>query len=444
MNAARMRWAGWGVAWMLVAIAVLHVLGIGWKPVADDSYFAAALDRQGWWQFLHWRWLHWTGRLPIEGLLVLIVHQPALWRIGNALMLLLCCHALGRLARIGTTLTQAQATVLAFGLYLLLTPQVAYEVTFWLTGSMNYLWPAALALWSLVALAEGGGGRLLRGACIAAGVLACSSDQVAIVLLPALLALAWRARRQDGRPPPWAIVQLLLTVLAAALVLSAPGSRERYLQEQGMRFPDWAWQDGFDRLRIGLGLIERAMLDPRNYLIAFLAACALPAVWKLPAARWLKGLLLAMLAVSAVQPLLLVRAVPVMPLQWMVPLRLWGEAAWQPRHYAMAALSAWLAAGLVCACTLAFWRRPREALAMLAVQLLGLASLGVLGFSPTAYVSSARIQFLCLLAFALVGLRLLWRLGEDGAVRVRAFAIVVLVLAASVRVAEVCWQVHSR
>lgn len=440
--AAGVRWSRWGLAWLLACVLALHVLGINWKPVADDSYFAAVLSTQSWSGFLHWRYLHWTGRLPIEGAMILIVHHPVLWRACNAALLLLCAVALGRLARIGTTMTRLQAAVLAFAFYMLLTPQAVYEATFWLTGAMNYLWPMALGLWSLVAVAERSDRRGLWAGCLVAGVLACSGDQVALALLPAMAVLVVRMRLAAGRWQAWPLAQLLLTALAAALVLGAPGSRERYLAEQGLRFPDYAWKDGFDKLRIGLGLIERALLDPRNYLVCLLSALGLLAVWKLPAARWLKAVLLLVLAVMLVQPLLLVHGAPFAPLGWVLPERLWGAAAWSWRAYALAAYAAFSVACLVCACTLAFWRRPPEALAMLGIMLLGLASLGMLGFSPTAYVSSARIQFVCLLAFALVGLRLLWRLDQDGGPRLRALAIGVLVLGASVRVAVVCAQLY--
>jgi len=49
---------------------------------------------------------------------------------------------------------------------------------------------------------------------------------------------------------------------------------------------------------------------------------------------------------------------------------------------------------------------------MLGVLLLGLASLGMMGFSPTAYLSGMRIAFLCLLCLAIVGVRLLARVPQ--------------------------------
>lgn len=71
---------------------------------------------------------------------------------------------------------------------------------------------------------------------------------------------------------------------------------------------------------------------------------------------------------------------------------------------------------------------------MLGLLLLGLASLGMMGFSPTAYLSGQRIAFLCLLALVVVGLRQLDRIGLDYGPRVRGGLLALIVVLASWRV----------
>lgn len=95
MSAPRLRWH-WpllGLAWMLASIASIHAFGISSAPVADDSYFASMLDTYTLRDYLVHRYHTWTGRLPIEALLVTIVHAPGLWRACNAVVMALLCVA---------------------------------------------------------------------------------------------------------------------------------------------------------------------------------------------------------------------------------------------------------------------------------------------------------------------------------------------------------------
>jgi len=259
MKAWLRSWPALGWAWMLASIACIHAFGISLAPVADDGYFAQMLSRYTLAQYLDHRYHTWTGRLPIEAVLVVIVHHPWLWRACNSAMLVLLCVASGRLARVGTDLSRSGAAVLAFMLVMLMTPQAIFESAWWLTGSLNYLWPIALGLWSLVPLVEGGAYRWpQRLGFVLAAAWAAYCDQLALVLVPLSLGLlAWRGWQR--RATAWDVVQAVVLCANAAVALGAPGNARRFLEEQGMRFPNFADQDVLEKLRIGLGLIARAL-----------------------------------------------------------------------------------------------------------------------------------------------------------------------------------------
>jgi hypothetical protein len=405
-------WPLIGLLWVLGGVACIHAFGVSDAPVADDTYFARMLSQYTLTDYLVHRYHTWTGRLPIEGLLVILVHHTWIWRACNALMLALLVHAAGRLARVGTALSQVGAMALAFALFLMITPQIQFESSWWLTGSLNYLWPVALGLWSLLPLVEGGVYRWPQrvGFCLAAS-LAAYCDQLALVLVPLSLGLlAWRVRQR--RASRWDAAQAALLVANAAFALSAPGNAERFRQEQGMRFPNFADLDVLERLRIGLGLIARAMTDPRNYLVALLTALALLLLWRSPLGRRLKIVLGLVLASALVQLALYLPGMPGQSLRRWLPMRLDGEAVFFAGNYAVTAWSVFAVGCLVIACACCFWRATGDALRMLGVLLLGLASLGMMGFSPTAYLSSMRIAFLCAMAMVIVGVRMFARVPQ--------------------------------
>src|SRR3546814_20452685 len=51
---------------VFAAIVALHVFALGHRFVADDAWFARILDRQPLGEFLAFRYMHWSGRVPIE------------------------------------------------------------------------------------------------------------------------------------------------------------------------------------------------------------------------------------------------------------------------------------------------------------------------------------------------------------------------------------------
>src|SRR3546814_19293487 len=95
----------WGCVCLFVVflvIGALLVFALGHHVVADDAWCARILDRQPLGEFLAVRYMHWSGRVPIEATLVLVINHPWVWRLINAAMLLLFCHSAGRLALAST------------------------------------------------------------------------------------------------------------------------------------------------------------------------------------------------------------------------------------------------------------------------------------------------------------------------------------------------------
>src|SRR3546814_2250522 len=106
-----------GLVWLMVAnsaIATLHIVAFGNAFVADDGWFSKALNERTLWEFMAWRYEQWSGRLPIEAVLVLIVNQLWIWKLFNSLMWLLLCYSAGRIALASTGKSPATTTALAF------------------------------------------------------------------------------------------------------------------------------------------------------------------------------------------------------------------------------------------------------------------------------------------------------------------------------------------
>lgn len=420
---------------VFAAIVALHVFALGHRFVADDAWFAGILDRQPLGEFLAFRYTHWSGRIPIEATLVLVINHPWVWRLINAAMLLLFCHSAGRLALASTGKSAATTTSLAFALLMLVSPNMLYTAAWWMTGSVNYLWPAALGLYGMLAFAEPRDrGPLARFACLLASGLAMYNEQVALVLLPAALLVLGTlvAQRRWQR---WDVAQVAFMLVNAAVVFGAPGSHRRYLAEQALRFPDFSMLGVSDKLAMGFGLVSESILDPHNLLVAAVVLMASALLVRAPIGKASKSLIFVVLGV-----LLLGHAAGALGAenggaQGLYFLQhLDGAAASSSRAYALSAWSAFSVACVVTAAVVASWHALREWKAVLATLLLGLASVGAIGFSPTVYASGDRIHLVCQAALLLVALRLVAALEHEFGARTAKASIAIVAVVAAYRV----------
>lgn len=421
---------------ILLATFALHILAFGNTLVADDTYFAHALDSRTLAEYVSFRYTRWSGRLPIELALPLLVTHPWLWKLLNSLMVLLFCYSAGRISLARTGMSAAGATALTFALFMLISPAVLYESAWWMTGSINYLWPVALGLYGLLAfVGDGDNGNIDRLGFLLASGLAMYNEQVALVLLPAsLLFLMHRIATRQWRG--WDFAHVGFMSVNAIIVFTAPGSYRRYLSEQALRFPDFATLDLADKVAIGFGLTFRSTFDPSNLLIAVFAALAAMLLLRAPVGRLVKAIVFLAFAFLALNYLLPAES----SLQsFYAPPSVGGASASSSRAYALSAWHAFVIACLVGAGGMALWRSRRECTMALMTLLLGLASLAAMGFSPTAYASGSRVHFVSQVAFLLVAARLFAASRQEFGLQASRVAFVLIALAAGYRVLQLLY-----
>ncbi|MET0814765.1 MAG: DUF6056 family protein [Pseudoxanthomonas sp.] len=417
-------------------IAAIHLFAISDLHVADDVYFAAALSDRTLGEFLAFRYAHWSGRIPIEMALVLIVQHPWLWKLTNAMMVLLLCYSSSRAASAGGT---RYSTLLALGLLMLLSPAVLYESAWWITGSINYLWPAALGMYGLLAFLETDRHSPIErlGFLLAAG-FAMYNEQLALVLLPITVGLAI-ARRSKRGWNAWDIIHPAFMAANAWIVFSAPGSQSRYLAEQGLRFPNYADLDVLDKAAIGLELVVKGTIDPANLLVALLVFLAAVLTVRGPLGKLGKMIVLLPLSFLALDYLFAPPFFEEAALRHLFQLPpVGGGSASSSRLYVLYAWTTFTIACLATASASAFWHSRREVLLVAVTLIMGMASLAALGFSPTAYASGWRIHFVCQLAYLLIAMPLISRIREEFGVRAYWCVLGMIGALASYRVARLC------
>ena len=135
--------------WLLWGIVILAHLFLP-TDRADDAWFMQILagdlaTPQNWLGFLVERYQTWSSRVVIEGLLILFVRFPILWRISNAAVCILSTVALNRLWNPEQSAAKNWILFVSFFFFPL---GVFYEVGYVAT-TLNYLWPLCACLWAM-------------------------------------------------------------------------------------------------------------------------------------------------------------------------------------------------------------------------------------------------------------------------------------------------------
>lgn len=398
------------LACLTICILALHLFVLDRQNFADDLYFATALDQRSLWEFLSFRYFNWTGRIPIEFALVLVSQHVWLWKMLNLLSLIVLAYSITALAHSSTSVTSPRLALVAF-LILLTTPDVLLWSAWWLTGSVNYLWPTAAGALALSIYFNTKPPRAWRAiVAVFCGAFASFSEQVGILIFILVsVSICWRYRENTAQP--WHYVFALVISLSLIVALTAPGNSNRFVAEQLRWFPDFANMGWVDKANIGLGLLAQNLMSSGNWLVLVVSLGGILAVVRpsisvvsllsvLPGLLWLTGSHLALMV--GYQPI------------WLSSLPLNEASVARPIAYVAMAMSVYAFSCLVWVTGFALNDQPNLRRLMLAFALIvGAGTLVLVGWSPTSSASGSRTALVFMMVMVVVAGDLLQRFRES-------------------------------
>lgn len=392
------RGKAWEMLPWLAALAYLAYLHYHLQFSGDDLLFGKYEADFSFWS---WRYATWSSRLLTETILVSLLHLPVLvWKIGDvliALAMLVCISYLVVPSRdkvLGNWLL-----VLSFMLYPFECMSSAGNVA----TTLNYLWPMAFCLLSLVPVKLMIEGQevhpLVAGLGIFFLILAGDVEQCCMILVLLLGGLALLYREKAARvlgkyKALWSLYALV--ILASLLKISfCPGNSVRYLLESARFFPD------FDRL----SLVEKFhlfILDITAYIITYdVTLLLLSAVLLYVVVRKYRSFFFHLLAaIPLVISLAMVAGNHLLHMWHIEQVRNILELQHgigvltfaNPKLYVLFWAGGILFIFLFCALYLAFHGTGQQRFLLL-VFLIGFGTAAVLMFSPTIFASSYRVFF---------------------------------------------------
>jgi hypothetical protein len=302
-------------------VLFIFMLAINWRvtyyPDNDDAYYLAMTRDKSIGEFISFRYSNWTGRLFAEVLHYGIFSAPIIyWKFLNTGMIVLLAFSWAILLfGWGFWRRLDRASVLTLWLFCAALGWISHPVlvaaVFWVTGSLDYLWPLVLATFALIPFVERAIHAYDQEKTLPvwlyplsglAGICACLGVEQAAVMLIGISALcvlylAYRERRLDVR------LGGLLTVFILASVFSAssPGNFVRY-QESLEEIPGFAAYSFQKRIYMIVSWILESVFYRSRMLTIFLMGLILGLSGQLPGSRlrWLRVLMAAFTVLLAV------------------------------------------------------------------------------------------------------------------------------------------------
>ena len=128
---------------LYIVLYILH-LKISLVNGSDDVWFADASNTSPFLEWITMRYTTWSGRIFPDAMLYLLLDEFLwVWRLLNPLFLILLAYALVRVIKKDVSRLEMLVAIIIFGY---ISNSVLNSGFFWITGSMNYLWPIALGL----------------------------------------------------------------------------------------------------------------------------------------------------------------------------------------------------------------------------------------------------------------------------------------------------------
>lgn len=125
----------------------------------DDAYFYQMAHSMGFFEYLKMRYITWEGRMTSEAMTYISMYLgKTFWNIANAGMLTLLVAGLVKITKkISGAMEPQKECALTFfmctGILMMGVPVIGYA-GFWITGSTFYLWSVVVGIWAAIPIAE--------------------------------------------------------------------------------------------------------------------------------------------------------------------------------------------------------------------------------------------------------------------------------------------------
>lgn len=251
----------------------------------DDKIFSKASDSYSLFEWLYHRYNEWSGRLFPDTMVYLLLDEWVwVWHIINPLMMLLLAHSMIRIFKKNPLLHELIIALLVLGYF---AQNVLSAGVFWITGSMNYLWPITLGLFSMIPFAD----RIFRDDfkmkpwlfllhVLSGFIASVGNEQTALTISCFALLSIFSILFKREKPDIKLIIFTLLLIIGTCAQLFAPGNEVRYVKNTDFWFPGFDQLSMKDHFYLGIVWAFEKLFRDMKYIVLLLSAVILFSQYK--------------------------------------------------------------------------------------------------------------------------------------------------------------------
>ena len=233
----------------------------------DVTFFSNVLNNYRLFDYINERYLTWTSRVIIEGVLVNICRNIYLWRIFNSLIITLLIYTLEKIFNIKKSNFYI---FFCFIIFLLYPYYQMAEAGFGAT-TLNYLWPLAFLLYSFIPFQQIYRKEKVNNKLIFTYILAftfaCNQEQaVCVGMFSSIVFLIYCIKNNKDIKYP--LVLVIISILSIIFILMCPGNDIRRGFEIIHCYPDYINANFLDKLY--LGIVSTCSILISNFLVILL------------------------------------------------------------------------------------------------------------------------------------------------------------------------------
>ena len=256
---------------LYIVLYILH-LKISLVNGSDDVWFADASNTAPFLEWITMRYTTWSGRIFPDTMLYLLLDEFLwVWRLLNPLFLILLAYSLVRVIKKDVSRIEMILAIIIFGY---ISNNILNSGFFWITGSMNYLWPIALGLFGMLPFVNHTFEHELTFTnkkfvlFVLLGLLATiSNEQVGLCMSTfAFISIVVMIQRKnvDKR----LLLYTVLIIIGTCIVIFAPGNKLRWISEVANWFPGYDDLTLKDRIHLGLiWLYKQLFIEMKNIIL---------------------------------------------------------------------------------------------------------------------------------------------------------------------------------
>lgn len=260
--------------WFCIGLfLVIYMVHYKVSFVGDDIWFAA-VQKTPYFEWITARYNQWSGRIFAETTLYFLMNNKVwLWRLINPFLFMLLAFCIARIIKKNVNFREFVIALLTLGFF---SQPVLSSALFWITGSINYLWPISLGLFAMIPYADRFFKRelpftkkrfLLVGL---SGILATlGNEQMALLMaIFSLLSHACSFLRREKQDAKLLILTSIILLGTSALLL-APGNQARWVAEAKQWYPGFETMPLQQHLHVGImWMFEKMFGMMRNLIFA--------------------------------------------------------------------------------------------------------------------------------------------------------------------------------